>query len=299
MTGILLRTEISSICGSDLHGLRAGHEAGSNLEELGHESVGVVVKSDDPGFTPGQRVLHAPVVEDGRTFAPFQRARPGFLVAVPEGLDAERAVFGQQLGTVLWSLTHYLPTGAVPTTAFIAGAGPAGLLFLQVLRGLGAELVVVSEPVEWRRELAARFGAVTTTPEEADGLVASLTDGRGVALAVDASGAAVARAQCVQLAAQEGVVGFFGIPNDDEMRFDLDLSAAFGKNLTLSTVQGAQFEPGLTSFSRALEMIADGSIDVDSLISHRLTLDQVGYAFDIAARIADGAVKVLVDVRDA
>jgi threonine dehydrogenase-like Zn-dependent dehydrogenase len=308
--GILLRTEISSICGSDLHGLRmpaAGSgtgtppepeaEAPGELELLGHESVGVVVESDDPGFLPGTRVLHVPIVEDGRTFAPLQRAKPGFVLAVPHGLDAERAVFGQQLGTVLWSLKHYLPTGRVPSSVFIAGGGPAGLLFAQVLRDRGAALVMVSEPVPWRRELAAALGAVAVEPGAAIERMQELTGGRGAELAVDAAGSPAARDTCLAVTAGEGVLGLFGIPHDDEAVFALDLREAFARNLTVSVVQNAQKEPGLASFAEALRMIAAGRIDVAALISHRLALDRLGEAFAVAAGILDGAVKVLVDLR--
>jgi L-iditol 2-dehydrogenase len=290
---LVLRTVVSSICGSDLHAFRApGHEF-EQTDRLGHESIGIVEESADSRFPVGSRVLHMPVVEDGRTFADLQLARPSFVVPVPEGLPADHAVFGQQLGTVLWGLSHY--AHETPDTVFIAGAGPAGLLFLQVLRGRGAERIVVSEPIAHRRELAERLGAdVVAEPADALDAVREATDGAGVALAIDAAGPVAARDAALAAVRLGGTVGLFGLPTKGEP--GIDVGVLFERNITLTATQRAQLEPGLLSFRAALGLIAEGSVDAESLISHRLPLDELDAGIRRAADISDGAVKVLIEV---
>lgn len=298
---LVLKTLLSSICGSDLHGFRTPAKAETHAEHeasdvIGHESVGVILQSADPRFPIGTRVLHAPVVENGRAFADRQATTGEFVVAVPDSLSDEQAVFGQQLGTVLWALKHYSPTGRLPAVALITGGGPAGLLFAQVLRARGVGTVILSEPVPWRRQLAARHGAVAIEPADVSVTVERLTTGLGAGLAIEASGAADARQQCLDHVAREGTVGVFGIPVAHESRLDLDLEQAFDRNLTFCVVQNAQLEPGLASFREALELIADGVIDVDALISHRMTLEELPEAFALAASITHGVVKVVVRI---
>ena len=294
---LLLRTSVSSICGSDLHRFRSPSRPGSPpTAVLGHESVGVIVASGDPRFPVGQRVLHAPVVEAGRTFAEFQLADPGSVVPVPDGLTDERAVMAQQLGTVLWAMDHYALAHRVPASACVTGAGPAGLLFIQVLRRLGADVVMVSEPDEARRALAGSYGVSTCEPESFVENVLAVTSGRGADLIVECSGTTAARRDAAAAVGVDGVVGLFGIPDGDDSDLGIDLITLFEKNLAVVGVQNAQLEAGLGSFVAALRLIESGAVDVDALITHRVNLEGLPQAFAIARDISDGVVKVVVKV---
>ncbi|MDQ3688111.1 MAG: alcohol dehydrogenase catalytic domain-containing protein, partial [Acidobacteriota bacterium] len=74
----------------------------------------------------------------------------------------------------------------------VCGAGPAGLLFVQYLRNvLGYDgLLLVAEPNERKRALAAKFGAETIDPRNVDltEAVAEKTSGRRVEYLIEASG---------------------------------------------------------------------------------------------------------------
>jgi 2-desacetyl-2-hydroxyethyl bacteriochlorophyllide A dehydrogenase len=97
-------------------------------------------------------------------------------------------------------------------TVVVAGLGVVGLLVCLLLLRDGME-VLGSEPVAWRRELAASFGIRSVAPHELDDRVAAATGGRGTPLFIEASGNPVALASGLRMIAHEGtalVVSWYG-----------------------------------------------------------------------------------------
>jgi threonine dehydrogenase-like Zn-dependent dehydrogenase len=78
-------------------------------------------------------------------------------------------------------------------SVLITGAGPMGMILLQLVRRGGAARVFVSEPdADWRR-LALRLGAETAidpTEQRIPDEVRQLTDGAGAAVAFETAGLA-------------------------------------------------------------------------------------------------------------
>ena len=95
--GLSYRTELASICGSDLHICYMGW----NVYEWplphgypGHEGVGVVVDGNDTGFQEGEIVLTAPNIWSSRTFAGYQLIDPKFLLRLPSRSSARPSSHG-------------------------------------------------------------------------------------------------------------------------------------------------------------------------------------------------------------
>ncbi|MCV7354782.1 zinc-dependent alcohol dehydrogenase [Mycolicibacterium fluoranthenivorans] len=281
---LLLRTVVSALCGTDLHRFRGAQSYGNDTDVFGHESVGVVQHCDSGRFAQGDRVLHVPFPTDGKVFAPYQLARETNVVPIPAALPSDIGVFAQQLGTVIYALRNFWPSPQPPRSAFVAGAGPAGLMFIQLLRERGCEQIYVSEPDEHRRRLATSFGAI---PDE-DGTPP-------VELSIDASGMPGVRRKCWQRTASFGTVGIYGLPDDEPGDLEVSVLGLVAKNLHLVGAIGSQAEPGLRSFHDALDLLVARRIEVDRLISHRIDLDGLPEIAPRAARVEDGIVKVLVD----
>lgn len=280
---VLLRTVVSALCGTDLHRFRGARSYGNDTDVFGHESVGVVERCDSGRFAPGERVLHVPFPTDGKVFAPYQLASESNVVPVPEGLPSEIAVFAQQLGTVIYALRNFWPWAEPPRRAFVAGAGPAGLLFIQLLRERGCEQIYVAEPNEHRRELAVSFGA-----SQAEATTA------GVELSVDASGMPGVRVECWQRTAPHGTIGIYGLPDDEPGDLEVSVLGLVAKNLRLVGAIGSQAEPGLVSFREALDLLVARRIEVDRLISNRIGVEELPQTALRAAHVEDDIVKVLV-----
>lgn len=280
---VLLRTRVSSLCGSDLHRFRGATSYGHDSAVFGHETVGEVVGGDTSAFPLGTRVLHVPFPADGRVFAPLQLAAADQLVALPDALPDERAVLAQQLGTVVFALRRFWPSPTPPAAALVVGAGPAGLFFVRMLQHLGCERVHVIEPDAERMAAATRIGALGA-PAPAS-----------VPLAIDASGDHDGARAALDALAVDGVLGLFGLPDDEPGRPPFSVLDLFARNLQVIAVMGAQGEPGLPAFHEAVRLLADGAIDVDGLITHRGALEQLPGLCALATTIHGGVGKVLVD----
>jgi L-iditol 2-dehydrogenase len=296
---VLVRTELASICGSDLHIVHHGlsaHPLPAPPGYPGHESVGEVVESGDGSLAVGQRVLVVPPPTDARSFADHQRLPADQVIAVPDALTSEQALLAQQLGTVVFALKRFWPADGARSVTII-GAGSAGLMMIQAVLRLGAELIVVSEREPARRSRAAELGAdvvVDPADRSAARATADATDGRGADLVIDAAGYDDARADAVEAVAVGGTIGCFGLPERPGAA-SLPFELLFRRRATLHTEHGAQEEPGRTSFRTALERIADGSVDVSGMLTHRFPLDRIDEALDLATARADGVIKVGLD----
>lgn len=280
---VLLRTLVSAVCGSDLHRFRGATSYGYDTDVFGHESVAEVVASGPDGVAAGKRVLHLPFPEEGRVFAEFQVAQPTNLIVLPDGLDARQAVFGQQLGTVVHAMRTYWPSPTPPDSAFVAGAGPAGLLFVQMLKHLGCDRVYVSEPNNFRRGLAVTLGAIDNN---------RVGD---IALAIDASGTPEARRDCVRRVRRGGTLGCFGLPDDEPGELEVSLLDLLINELHLVGAKSAQSVPGIPSFHEAVRLLSKGLIGVTPLATHVVSLEELPATCQAAAFLTEDVGKVLVD----
>ncbi|MCL2393843.1 MAG: zinc-binding dehydrogenase [Acidimicrobiaceae bacterium] len=298
---ILVRMRSASICGSDLH--RVFAEDGLDAYPLppgrpGHEGVGVVVDSRSAKHCPGQMVLTVPVAGAGAAYAELQVVGEDFAITLPAETDLDRALMAQQLGTVVFGWHRYWPDGRPATglRAGVIGAGSAGLFALQLARLAGFEEVVISDLEQSRLAVAEKLGAARTVLAPGESFVEAakeLTDGAGLDLVVDATGFDACRADCVEAVRYHGRIGFFGLPEQPGLA-PFPVSGAFRKGCTIEMAGVAQLEPGLKAFREALDLIATGKVDVDSMIEQRYPLERFGEA--MAAARAHVAPKVNVDI---
>lgn len=289
--GLLLRVEVSSICGSDIHFWHdrvGGYPAPPG--HSGHECVGVVLEGT--GLTPGTRVLALAPAHDG--FAELLPASPESVILIPDGLSLERAVLGQQLGTVIYCCRK-LPN-VLDATVVVVGQGPAGLLFSMLLNRMGARTVIGVDVQECRLQMAAKVGVSTVIhakKEEVADVVRARTQGMMADLVVEAVGTAETINLCAHLVRKHGHIALFGVPKTDVL--PLDAEALLRKNVHIHTSVLAQHEPGLRSFRLALDMIATGRLDPWPLVTHRLPFRKIVEGLTLASTPDSGAVKVLLD----
>ena len=218
-------------------------------------------------------------------------------VAIRSSLEPVVAALTEPLGCVVHTSDVLLRTPARYTvgsadqrhrvrTALVCGAGPAGLLFVQYLRGvLGFDgLLIVSEPEAHRRALAERFGAVTVDPRATD-LVAEIherTAGRRVELLVEASGAGALFTSIPALLRKQGTLVLYG---HGHAGTDLSVlnSVQFLEPTVISTVGasgGHDADGRPTTYVRALRLIEEHRIEVAPLVTHRYpSLDALPAAF--------------------
>ncbi|MDP6667057.1 MAG: zinc-binding dehydrogenase [Dehalococcoidia bacterium] len=293
---VLVRTRAASICGSDLHMVNTGWAIPAfpaMSGHPGHEAVGEVIESRSEHFSEGELVLTVPHIWNSRCFADYQVVDDAHVLKLDPGVDIDTVTLAQQLGTVVFAAKR-LPRSLDGQTCLVVGQGSAGLFWDLILARLGAEKIISIEPLSWRRELGLQYGVDETiagTGEAATQALMDLTGGAGADLVIEAVGSTSTLSQAFHLVRNEGRVVLFGLPeSEDPVPFDY--SQMFKSRADVFTVLGSQDEPGLTSYTEAVNLISSGELNVEPIISHRIGISEISRAFEIASERVDGAVKI-------
>jgi L-iditol 2-dehydrogenase len=307
----LVRVTAVGLCGSDLHWYTEGGIGDDRLSAPlvgGHEFAGEVAE----GPLAGRAVAVDPAMPCGVcevcltgyrnlcptvAFAGSNGVDGGLrelvswpselLHPLPESLTAVEGAMLEPLGVALhtWDLGH----AAVGATVAVIGCGPIGLCLLQVARAAGAATVIAVEPLEHRRAAAAALGAtvvVDAAADEVGAAVADATHGLGVDVAYEAAGNDEAVGLAVASARPGARVVLAGIPSNDSTTFRAGPARRKGLTLVLVRRMGEVYP-------RATRLVAQGKVDVASIVTARYGLTDVEDAFRSAA--AREGLKVVVE----
>jgi L-iditol 2-dehydrogenase len=309
------------ICGSDMHSFAEGAVGDTPAVYpmvLGHEPAGVVAAlgAGVSGPAVGDRAVFEPAVYCYHCFQCLagrhnlcERLRflsmpgePGFfrervnlplacVLPLPNELSVDEGALAEPLAVVLHSM-KFVRLG-VGETAAVFGAGPIGLLTVAVLRLAGARRIWVIEPLPHRRELARSMGAdAALAPDEvgSDGeVIRREADGRGVDVAIDCASKGDTASRCLAVVRPGGRVVLTGIPS--ELETPLPFHRWRRKELALYQVRRSNHEGG-----PALDLLRREARRFGALLTHRRGLADIGAAFDLVERYADGVGKMIVRV---
>lgn len=205
------------------------------------------------------------------------------VVAVPQRFTPSQAVMLEPLGVAIHAVDLARPR--LLERVAVLGCGPIGLLILQVLRTVGAGEVLVCDPQPHRRALALELGADRAGASVAD--IAEWTKGEGAPLVVEATNAPEGFRDAVRAARIGGRMVLVGIPDGDSYVVPASEARRRGLTIRFSRRMGHVYP-------RAIELVAQGKVDVDAVVSHRFTLAEGPEAFRRHAANEPGMVKSLI-----
>lgn len=297
---VLIRVESCGVCGTDIHiyegkagiaryPIIPGHEFSGRVVEVGREVSGYISVGDrvvaDPTIVCGRCVYcrsgrahlcveWAPigVARDG-AYAEYVSVPANLAYKIPGNISFDEAALVEPVSCCIHGWDRISPKPGF--TAAIIGAGPIGLIHLQLAKLSGAILTIVSEPIESRRRLAAELGAdIVVDPFEEDlqEVVRRETSGLGVDVVVEAVGGARYLEEALRIIGRGGRILVFGVAPEEDKAY-VNPYTLYRYELT---ILGSFINP--YSMVRAISMIASRSINVDKLITHRITLDEVEQA---------------------
>ena len=314
----LVDIRVSAICGTDLHALHGipGIPPGT---VLGHEFVGEIV---DVGSAVQNRRIGELVVGsdftacgrcwwcrngdhwecDDRSFfgfgSVFGAPLPGaqsetirvphadsVLCPVPEHCSPEAAIFVGD--TLACGFAAAERGGVMPgESVAIVGGGTVGQMASLACQTIGAAVVIVVERLPARRQVAADNGAIPASPEDAEAIIAELTDGRGVDVAIDAVGGPAPLLAACDLVRRRGRIVSVGAHFD--ATFPYPIARAFADELTLTCAIG----DSIRLRDRILPLLSAGIIDPTAIVTSSVSLADVPDAYQ---RMADhDELKVLI-----
>jgi len=314
---VTVRLAACGVCGTDLEKVRGNYRTAGIL---GHEPVGRIdsVGAGVRDLAEGDRVFvhhHVPCLacevcrRGDPTFCPSYSTTNldpgGFADRFRASADhvAKGAVLPLDPG-VSWPTGSLLePAGCALTalrkvglaergSVLVLGLGPVGLLYARLARALGAGWVGGTEISELRRRAAERGGIDASVDPREPGAVHEMvqraTGGRGVDLAVAASGPPSVVRTAVDEVRRGGTVNLFGLPEAGS-HLEADLQQLY--------LRGVKVVPSYATTEREIrdvhEMVVGRRVTLDDLVTHHVPLAEIGEAFRLAAQ-PQTAVKVIV-----
>ena len=313
-----------AICGSDpevIHGGLAGIWPPSYPFIAGHEWAGRVVAIGEgvTEFKTGDRVAgeahkgcgHCKNCLSGRYTLCLNYGKPetghkhyGFIsngayaqyntyhiksiTKIPDNVTYKEAAMCDTAGVALHGLEL---SGIVPgSTVAVVGPGPIGIMAMKEAKAMGATKVIMvgRNP---RLEMAKRLGAdeiVDFSKCDPVKAVRELTNGLGVSVAVEASGAPGTIIQSLKMCGKGGKVVMLGVAKEGVTEA-IPLKYTTHNELSLL---GSRANPNVSW--KVIEMISNGTIDVKGMVTHTFDLDHIGNAFYTFENRIGGAMKVVI-----
>jgi S-(hydroxymethyl)glutathione dehydrogenase/alcohol dehydrogenase len=313
---VLVRISASGICHTDLHVIE-GKSALPLPIVPGHEACGFVeaTGADVRRVKPGDRVLASVAPACGTcwwcvngmsnhcelnggvkavqrftlptgqtagavcgcgTFAEAMVVDEASLVPVRTDLaDAQLALLGCGVTTGLAAVFNVAQVAPGSSVA-VVGCGGVGQSVIQGARIAGAAVIIAIDPVASRRDGAVRAGATHAVDPAAAEPVEQVRE-----LTVAA----------FDMARTAGTVTLLGMPAVTDTLTIPAIKAVFsGKRLAGASTGGAQI---LRDFPRFIRLAETGRLDLASMVSQQITLDEVNKGIDMVNR-AEGVRTVIV-----
>jgi L-iditol 2-dehydrogenase len=278
---VLVRVEACGICPTDARKYAIGANDGRYPLNPGHEWVGRVVDAGDDVNEPAEgELVYGDTYAGYAEFATIASRPDGWSRgALPLGdLALERAIFVEPLADCLHAVHDQARVRRGDRVA-VLGAGSMGLQMIAAANEAGARVLAV-EPREDRRALADRFGADLSTPAEGwEEAAREWSNGSAPDAIIVTLGSGSVAAEAVAACAPGGrVVLFAGFGNEGEALVDLNRLHYEEISLVGSEWVGVPPRQRFQRYEEARELLAEGSLTLEEIVSDRVGLDGVDAA---------------------
>lgn len=314
---VLVRMKRVGICGSDVHYYLKGRIASFIIEKpliLGHECSGEVVEvgSKVTKIKVGQRVVIEPgfvcgvcsYCRTGRynlckkvkfygtppvdgTFAEYVTAPEQNVYVMPEKMSYEEGAMIEPLAVGMMAAKMGKVT--VHDTVAVLGAGPIGQMVLQAVKTHGVLETYVTDIIGYRLEYARKYGAnavINAAEEDVVQRIHEVTDGEGVDVVIEASGASSAVLQALDIVKAGGRIVLVGYP---QREVELPLDKVISRELE---IQGIHRYANV--FSTAIKAVAHGEATVEPYVTHLFPFEKIKEGFEAHIKKIGNPMKIQI-----
>lgn len=316
---VVVKLIACGICGSDVHFLEGMPVPGGLPITLGHEPAGFVeaVGAEGRNWKPGDRVavhlgagcgtcrvclsghpnccpqLASPGLHIDGAFAEAIRLPVGTLVRVPDGVSLAAAAVATDC---VASPYHALKcrAGLRPgQRVAVLGCGGLGSQAVSLAHVLGAQQVIAVDVSTVALDRAARAGAtdcIDASKIDAAAAIRSMSDG-GADVVIECVGSPETVAAGVRALLPGGRLVAVGV---GMMPPAIDLPQAIFAFQELSVL--GSFGSHQADLQEVLELEAAGTIDIESVISHRVALDEVAEGLEMLRTKRGDPQRIVVEI---
>ncbi|RVE49385.1 hypothetical protein evm_006000 [Chilo suppressalis] len=318
---VLLRMDCVGICGSDVHYWKSGSCGPFIVKEpmiMGHEASGVVAKlgakvkslkvGDRVAIEPGVPCRYCEFCKTGRyhlcpdivfcatppchgNLVRYYKHAADFCYKLPDHVTMEEGALLEPLSVAV----HACRRAALGPgqSVLVLGAGPIGLLLMLTARAMGANKILITDILESRLEFAKKLGAdatllVSSADCEAE-LVARVHDLLGCHpdVSFDASGANASVRLALLATKSGGVAVLVGMGGPEQT---VPLGAALTREVDVRGIFRY-----VNEYPIALNMVANGHINVKPLVTHHFDMEQTVEAYNTTLK--GQGIKVMIHVQ--
>jgi alcohol dehydrogenase len=309
----------TTICGTDLHIMKGDVPLVTDGRIIGHEGVGIIEEAGSAvtNFKKGDRVLISCITSCGKCEyckkAMYSHCEKGgwILGNLIDGTQAEyvRIPFADNSlyhipanadEEALVMLSDILPTafecgvlnGQIKPgdTVAVIGAGPIGLAVLITAQFYTPAEIIMIDIDDNRLQVAKTFGAtqiINSNNENAFEKIMSITQNKGVDVAIEAVGVPATFELCEKIIAPGGHIANVGVHGKS---VSLHLETLWSKNITITT---RLVDTATTSM--LLKTVSSKKIDPAKLITHHFALKDIVSAYDTFQNAArEKSLKVIL-----
>lgn len=314
---VLVQVATCGICGSDIHAYYGRHPFIKCPIVQGHEFSGIVTElgEDVKTVVIGQRVTVIPHLVCGKCYgcqlgrsnlcenlkftgcqssgamAEYLAVPSEMTVNLPEEIDFEEGALIEPLAVGVHALRR--SNLEQRERVLIYGAGPIGLLTLQVAKAKGAGEIIIVELSDLRLKKAKELGAsyiINPSKENVGEYIKTHFPQRGVDLIFECVGANSTIQEAVEVArkgTQIVVVGVFGK--------EVPIKMGWVQDHELDLLGSCSYLR--EDFREAIELIQKKKVNVKSLITNRFPLTKVAQAYKLIEKQKDKTLKVLLQIK--
>ena len=316
---VKIKMTVVGICGSDVHYYTQGR-IGSQVVEypfaVGHEGAGMVTEvgrnvkkvsiGDVVAIDPAMPCWECDQCKAGR----HHTCRKLRFLGCPgqaEGCFSEYVVMpvsscfplAGKLNSDHGSISEPLAIGvyAVQKAAEInesnigiLGFGPIGMSVMLAAKAMNAGKIFITDKIDERLEIANKEGALSTGNPLKENVVKKIyeTLPAGLDIVFECCGQQEAFDQAVDVLKPGGKLIVVGIPEFDTWSMNVENTRRKEISIQFIRRQVDCVEP-------ALEMMKNGKIDVQNMVTHRFPFEKTKEAFDLVAGYRDGVMKAMID----
>lgn len=316
---VKIKMSVLGICGSDIHYYTQGQIGSQKVQypfTVGHEGAGVVVEigKSVKRVKPGDKIAIEPAMpcwECDQCLSGRQHTcRKLRFLGCPgqaEGCLMEYIVMPEQscfpltgkLTTDHGSISEPLAIGVYAEKKSggtkglnigIFGFGPIGMSVMLAAKAQGAENIYVTDLIDERLAIGLTEGAALTGNPEKENIVSKILQDRslGLDIAFECCGKQEAFDQAIELLKPGGKLIVIGIPEFD--RWSMNVETTRRREISLQFVRRQ-----VDCVEQTLDMMNNGSISIENMVTHRFPFERTKEAFDMVAEYRDGVMKAMID----
>lgn len=314
---VLIQVKRCGICGSDIHSYKGKHPFVHPPIVLGHEFSGIVseIGKKVENFHKEDKVTVEPNIACGKcyncrhgrynickylkvignigyngAFAEFISVPKNKVIKLPEEISFEEGALIEPTAVAVHAVKK--SEQKIGDKVLIFGAGPIGLLTMQIARVSGAREIIITDLLDYRLKKAKDLGAdkiINPTSQNLEEFIEKTYGEDGIDLIYDCVVVEETLSQAIRIARKGTKIIIVGVPEENPK-----INLAYIGDRELELIGSLMYIRD--DFEEAINLIQKKKIKVAPLITHSFKLKDIQKAFELILEKKESVIKVLIEI---